>query len=139
MQITNSVVERFREAWGSTFADSAQWKDAIVHEALCQADSATGGSAWGKYSEDCHNFKWRGMKLYAAHWLYVFFGDGDTGNGLHASPEARLNIASQSVRDESVQYRVAQMMDAGNDWLTYSVYGQMFYEIRKGTMGARIV
>lgn len=137
MKITNEIIQRFRTAWGDTFADPAQWNDDVIHEALCQADSMTGGSGWGSYNEDCHNFKWQGMKAYTAHWLYIFFGNG--GSALKVDPQARLNIASKSVGDESVQYRVAAMMDAGNDWLTYSVYGQLFYNLRKRTMGARIV
>jgi hypothetical protein len=55
-------------------------------------------------------------------------------------PNARLNVAGKSVGDESIQYRVASMMDAGNDFLTYTTFGQEFYRLRKRAyLGARAV
>lgn len=137
----SSMKQRFRQSFGDTFADSVRWPDYIIEEALCEADAETGGSGWGKLTDDCHNFKWRGMKYYAAHWLFTNYVDGyDPESGQMIAPgDARLNVAQKSVGDESIGYRVAEMMDAGSDWLTYSNFGQQFYRLRKRAgMGARV-
>lgn len=137
MKITSEIIEDFRGEFGVTFVDPNKWTDEILYWALCRADSETGGSPWGPYKlGDCHNFKRRGMYLYAAAMIVNFFGDSP---GAPVSGIARLNTAAKSVGDESIQYRVAAMMDAGNDFLTYSAYGQEFYRIRKYTMGARAI
>lgn len=132
-------VERFRKEWGDTF-DMAKWPDWVIEMGLCTARSETGGSGWGQYGEECDNFKWQGMKYFTAHWLCTFFIDGLNGDGkLIAPSEARLNVAQKAVGDESIGFRVAAMMDAGNDWLTYTVFGQMFYRLkRRAGMGARV-
>lgn len=69
------------------------------------------------------------MFNYAAAYLYSVYGP----EGSQAAPagEARLNVAAKSVGDESIQYRVSAMMDAGNDFLTYTIWGQEFYRLRK--------
>ena len=137
MKITPEIIADFRSEFGSTFTDSAKWGDDVLYWALCRADSETGGSVWGAYRlGECHNFKRRGMYLFAAAALVNFFGDDPSGP---VAGQARLNTAGKSVGDESTQYRVAAMMDAGDDFLTYSVFGQEFYRIRRGTMGARAV
>jgi hypothetical protein len=139
MIIDANVIAAFR-IWplgGQSFADTTKYPDSLIHYALCEADNETGGAGWGAYQEDCHNFKQRGLFYYAAAWLTTFFPDGIDGA---AAGEARLNVASKSVGDESIAYRVAAIMDAGNDFLTYTVYGQAFYRLRKRAgMGARAV
>jgi hypothetical protein len=78
------------------------------------------------------------MKYYAAHWLATNFGA--LGASATPNPEARLNVASKAVGDESIAYRVPSMMDAGTDWLTYTNYGQQFYRLKKRAgMGAKAV
>lgn len=134
-------LDRFRTAFGETFTDVKRWPDWVIEDALCEAHAETGGSGWGAYGEECDNFKWRGMKYFAAHWLftnYVDGYDGETG-GLMLPGDARLNTQNKSVGDESIGYRVAEMTDAGSDWLTYSNFGQQFYRLRRRAgMGARI-
>lgn len=108
---------------------------------MCEAEAETGGSGWGGYTEECGNFKWRGMKYFAAHWLFTNYVDGyDDETGTMMVPgDARLNTQNKTVADESIGYRVASMMDAGSDWLTYSNFGQQFYRLRRRAgMGARI-
>ncbi len=137
MNITPDIVADFRGAFNGQFGDVEKWSDGIIADVLCEADSETGGSGWGPFSLDCHNFKRRGMYLFAAHWLTFFYGDDPAGgvNGI-----ARLNTQSKQVGDESISYRVASMMDAGNDALTYTVYGQQFYRLRRRAgMGARVI
>lgn len=137
MDITPAIITDFRESFSGQFSDVAKWSDDIIAEVLCEADSETGGSGWGAFALDCDNFKRRGMYLFAAHWLTFFYGN-NPANGIGGI--ARLNTQSKQVGDESISYRVAAMMDAGNDALTYTVYGQQFYRLRRRAgMGARVI
>lgn len=136
MEITPDIVTAFR-AFFKDFADLDKWPDDIVITALYEADTETGGTGWGFYEDIPQNFKRRGMFYFAAAWLSSNFGDGGIGNGI--SSEARLNVGSKSVADESIVYRTPSMMDVGNDWLTYTAYGQQFYRLRRRAgMGARV-
>lgn len=137
-EITDELIAKFR-ALPFGFSDVTKWPDSVIRDALCEADAETGGRGWGVLDlSDCENFKWRGMRLFAAHWLSTMFGK--VGTTKDPSSEARLNVAEKSVGDESVAYRVPSMMDAGNDWLTYTNYGQQFYRLRRRAgMGARAV
>jgi hypothetical protein len=129
------VIAAFRiSPYGHAFADTTKYPDALVQYALCEADTETGSPRWGAYQEDCHNLKQRGMFLYAAAWL-----GSNYANGIDGAPdlEARLNVASKSVGDESISYRVPAMLEVNNDWLTYTAAGQQFYRLRKRVgMGA---
>lgn len=137
MEITPAIITDFRGHFDGQFSDAAVWSDDTISEVLCEADAETGGSGWGAFELDCHNFKRRGMYLFAAHWLTFFYGN-DPANGVGGI--ARLNTQSKQVGDESISYRVASMMDAGNDALTYTVYGQQFYRLRRRAgMGARVI
>lgn len=132
-------IERFRTEWGDTF-DMSKWPEWVIKAALCEAWSETNSTRWGTYSSQCDNDKWWGMKYYAAHWLSANFGNGKGPKGLIVPYIARLNTAQKSVADESIGYRVAKMMDAGNDWLTYTVFGQQFYHRRRRIgMGALVM
>jgi Protein of unknown function (DUF4054) len=136
MEITPDIVTAFR-AFFKDFADLDKWPDDIVITALYESDTETGGRGWGAYQDIPQNFKRRGMFYFAAAWLSSNFGDGGAAGGI--SSEARLNVASKSIGDESIAYRVPGMMEVNNDWLTYTVYGQQFYRLRKRAgMGARI-
>lgn len=137
MKITTEMIAAFRE-FMPAFADTAVWPDPLITTALCEADTETGSCRWGGFQLECGNFKWRGMMYFAAHWLATNYGV--LGIGAPSAAEARLNVAQKSVGDESIGYRVAQMMDAGNDWLTYTNYGQQFYRLKKRAgMGAKAV
>ncbi len=135
MVITLEIIAAFRiSPYGLAFADTVNYPDFLVQYALCEADTETGSPRWGAYQEDCHNLKQRGMFLYAAAWL-----GSNYANGINGAPdlEARLNVASKSVGDESIAYRVPQMLEVNNDWLTYTAAGQQFYRLRKRVgMGA---
>lgn len=135
MIIDAYVITAFRiSPLGHAFADTVKYPDSLVQYALCEADTETGSPRWGKYQEDCHNLKQRGMFLYAAAWL-----GSNYANGIDGAPdlEARLNVASKSVGDESISYRVPAMLEVNNDWLTYTAAGQQFYRLRKRVgMGA---
>jgi hypothetical protein len=132
--ITQAMIDSFRAEFFA-FSDVTKWPDALISCALCEADAETGSSRWGAYEDECHNFKRRGMFYFAAHWLSTNYGTA----GVTADPasEARLNVQSKSVGDESIEFRVPKMMDVGSDWLTFTVYGQQFYRLRRRAgMGA---
>lgn len=138
MIIDAAVIASFR-TWdlAISFRDTTAYPDSVIQYALCEADAETGGRGWGVYQDDCHNFKKRGMFLFAAAWLTTFLPDGVNGE---VPGEAQLNVAGKSVGDESISYRVAAMQDAGNDFLTYTSFGQAFYRLRRrAAMGARAV
>lgn len=137
MDITIEMVTAFRNQF-KDFEDLTKWPDETVELALCEADTETGGRGWGAYQDICQNFKRRGMFYFAAAWLSSNYGDGGVTNGI--ASEARLNVASKSIGDESIAYRVPAMMDVGNDWLTFTVYGQQFKRLKtRAGMGARAV
>lgn len=139
MDITSAIVADFRATPSMmAFADSVKWPDAFIEEALCQADAETGSSRWGPFDTDCHNLKKRGMYLFAAAFMVNNYGDkGPTST---TAGEARLNVASKSIGDESIAYRVPSMMEVSDDWLTWSHYGQQYYRLRKRVgMGALAV
>lgn len=134
MIITPAMITSFRAEF-QAFTNVTNWPDALISCALCEADAETGSARWGAYEDECHNFKRRGMFYFAAHWLATNYGTA----GVTADPnsEARLNVASKQVGDESISYRVPKMMDVGDDWLTFTVYGQQFYRLRRRAgMGA---
>ncbi len=138
MIIDADVIQSFR-TWdlAASFTDTVKYPDSMVQYALCEADAETGGRGWGAYEDECHNFKRKGMFYFAAAWLQSNFPNGAGGD---VNGEARLNVASKSISDESISYRVPSMMEVGNDWLTYTVYGKQFFRLRKRAgMGARAV
>lgn len=119
------------------FADTTKFPDSLIQYALCEADSETGSCRWGIYQAECHNLKQRGLFYYAAHWLSVYYPNGVDSE---TNQEARLNVASKTVGDESISYRVPAMMEVSDDWLTWSTYGQQYYRLRKRVgMGALAV
>ncbi len=119
------------------FADAAKFPDSLIQYALCEADTETGSSRWGSYQPECHNLKQRGLFYYAAHWLSVYYPNGLDSD---SNQEARLNVASKTVGDESISYRVPSMMWSGDDWLSFSVYGTQFMRLRRRVgMGALAV
>ncbi|MGS1116017.1 DUF4054 domain-containing protein [Castellaniella sp. UC4442_H9] len=137
MDITPAIVTDFRTYFNGQFADPQKWSDDVVMDLLYQADTETGGSGWGEFALDSGNFKRRGMYYFAAGWLTFLYGE-DPANGI--DPIARLNVQDKQIGDESVAFRVPQMMEVNNDALTYTAYGQAFYRLRKRAgMGARVI
>lgn len=134
MDITPVMLTQFRTEMFA-FVDLTRWPDIIVTQALNESDAETGSTRWGNYDAAPTNLKRRGMFYFAAHWLATNYGIA--GVTAPEASEARLNVASKSIGDESIAYRVPQMMDVGTDWLTFTVYGQQFYRLRKRVgMGA---
>lgn len=138
MLITPAILAEFRAYFNGRYSDSTIWPDDLLYDILYQADFETGGSGWGPYYTGVpYSLKKAGMFLWAAAYLSSMYGDDPSAP---LDPNARLNVAGKSVGDESIQYRVAAMMDAGNDFLTYTTFGQEFYRLRKRAyLGARAV
>ncbi len=137
IEITPQLIDSFR-ADKPAFSDDTKWPDDFIASALIEADVETGGAGWGGFEDNGHNFKRRGMFLFAAHWLATNYSDAGASNT--PSSDARLNVQSKSVGDESISYRVPSMMGVGDDWLTYTNYGTQFYRLRRrAAMGALTV
>ena len=135
MDITAEMISAFRTKWNGTFSDGTKWTNDVVTAALCEGDAETGSERWGAYVDECHNFKQRGMFLFAAHWLSTTYRSQDVTDTV--SSETRLNVQTKSVGDESIGYRVPSMLDLGDDWLSTSNYGVQFWRIRRRAgMGA---
>ena len=127
--ITPALIASFRGAQPA-FSDDTKWPDAVVEDALCEADVETGSSRWGTYQDDCRNFKRRGMYYYAAHWLAVTYLTQDASDPSNISPTARLNVAAKSVGDESITYRVGAIQKTEDDWLSLTNYGVQYLRLR---------
>ncbi|WP_432783720.1 DUF4054 domain-containing protein [Pseudomonas corrugata] len=140
MQITPEIVASFRLVQ-LAFTDTTKWPEAIVQEALCEADCETGSSRWGAYEDDCHNLKRRGLYYFAAHWLSVTYPTGlGATDPTNVPSTARLNVAAKSIGDESVTYRVGAIQETENDWLSLTNYGVQFLRLRRRVgMGAKAV
>lgn len=138
MIITPAILAEFRAYFGGRYSKATVWPDDLMYDTLYAADFETGGSGWGPYDTGVpYSLKKHGMFLYAAAWLSNMYGD-DPENGI--AGEAHLNVAQKSVGDESIQYRIAAIQDAGNDFLTNTSFGQEFFRIRKRAyLGARAV
>lgn len=139
MDITADVIQSFR-TWplaNSFFSDTTKYPDSVVVFALTRGDCETGSSRWGAYQDQLKNTKQQGMFYFACLILQTYYPDGVTGS---LDGDARLNTASKSVGDESISNRVPAMMEVGNDWMTYTVFGQEFFRLRKRVgMGAKAV
>lgn len=113
------------------FADDAKWPDAVVEQALCEGITETSRARWGKYADVCSNFRQRGIFFFTAHWLSLTYLTQDASTPSNINPTARLNLSGKSVADESVQYRITEMQNTGDDWLSTTHYGVQFYRLRR--------
>ena len=139
VDINADVVAAFRESMAA-FTDDSIWPNNIVEQALYEADTETGSADWGGFKNEPRNFKRRGMFYYAAHWLASTYVDQTAADASNISPSARLNVASKSVGDESVSYRVGAMQNTEDDWLSLTNYGVQYLRLRKRAgIGARVV
>ncbi len=141
MEITPEVIASFRESYPA-FSDATKWPEYALSMALCEGDSESGGRGWGSYQDDCHNFKQRGMFMYAAHWLAATYPQG-AADVTNQSGTAKNQVASKSVADESVSYAVvapSSISDSGDGWLASTSFGQQFMRLRRRAgMGAKAV
>ncbi len=145
MDITEEIITDFRDKYFQ-FSSVTTYPDTILNIALCEGDAETGSSCrWGPYVNECHNFKQRGMFLYAAFWLTITYPKGAITSSV-VSPGPKYSIAQKEVGDESIMYDsgVDQAMINGSTpdyaFLSSNVYGQQFLRLRKRAgMGALAV
>lgn len=131
MIITPELIASFRaSSQGRAFSDDTKWPDDVVEDALCESDAETGSKRWGAFQDVCNNFKRRGMFYFAAHWLATTYLTQDASDPTNISPSARLNVASKSVGDESLTYRVTGIEKTQNDWLSLTNYGVQYMRLR---------
>lgn len=129
LTIDATLIASFRSAMRA-FSDDTVWPDDVVEQALCEADAETGSKRWGAFQDVCSNFKRRGMFYFAAHWLASTYINQNASDPSVISPSARLNIASKSVGDESVTYRVGAIQKTEDDWLSLTNYGVQYLRLR---------
>lgn len=136
LDITPEIIASFRNSQRA-FRDPVKWPDDIVEQALCEGDAETGSDRWGAFQDICSNFKRRGMFYYAAHWLASTYLNQSAEDPSNISPIARLNTSGKSVGDESIQYRITEIQNTGDDWLSTTNYGVQYLRLRKRAgMGA---
>ena len=129
VDVTPEVIKDFRR-FLKPFSDVTKFPDVVIEQTLIECDCWTGGKVWGDYDIDNdRNLKKRGWYYLTAHIIVSAYGT-DASDPSNVSPEARLNVASKSVGDESVTYRVTEMEPTTNDFLSTSYYGVMFLSIR---------
>jgi len=121
------------------FTDDTKWPDDTVQMALDEAEVETNSERWGVYDDTSTNFRNRGIRHFAAHWLSSFYGSSAT-DPTSVAYQARQNVSSKSVGDESVSYRITAMESTGTDWLSTTIYGVVFIRLRtRAGMGAIVV
>lgn len=130
MKITQEIINDFRR-FLPAFRDVSTWGDEVTMMQLIEADAMTGGSVWGQFNiEDDSNFKKRGMYYLAAHYLVYYYGSIGASDPSKIKPEARLNVASKSIGDMNLSYRITEMEPTITDALSTTVYGVKYLELR---------
>ncbi len=130
MEISEDIICDFRRFF-PPFSDRNNWPSEIIRQQMIEADCITGGLCWGKFNiDDDHNLKKRGMYFYTAHLLAYFFGNS-ANDPTNVEASARLNIASKSVGDEAVSYRITAMESTIDDAISTTVYGVQFMTLRR--------
>ena len=140
IEITPEILAAFRLSQRA-FSNIVKWPDEALTEAFCEAFPECGGRGWGAFDvDDCQNFKRRGVFYYAAHWLSVTYTDSGAANPDDVTSVARLNVASKSVGDESITFRVGAIQTTQEDFLSLTNYGVQYLRLRRrASMGARAV
>lgn len=124
------MVDAFRARMPG-FSNSTTWPFNAVEMALCEAIQETNEKRWGKYKDECGNFRQRGIFFFAAHWLSSTYVTGSASDASNINPSARLNLSGKSVGDESVEYRITAIQSTGDDWLSTTIYGTQFLRLRQ--------
>ena len=131
MKINDEIISDFRRVM-KAFSYTTKWPSEVIQLQLVEADSMTGGSMWGSFVlDDDANWKKRGMYYLCAHYLVSYYGVAGAKDPTKVSPEARLNVSSQQVGDESVTYRITEMEPTVTDFISTTIYGVKFLELRK--------
>lgn len=131
VEITTEICCDFRRML-QAFDDCAKWPDAVIEQAMIEADARTGSSGWGRFDlANDRNLKKRGMFYLTAHLLVSMYGSEGAIDPTAIAPEARLNVSAKSVGDESIQYRITAMESTADDYLSTTMYGVWFVALRR--------
>ena len=129
MRITQEIIDDFRR-FMPAFTDPEKWGDDAIFMQLTEAHAMTGGSGWGTFDiEEDTNLKKRGMYYLTAHYLVSFYGS-EAADPSNIKPEARLNVASKTIGDMSLSYRITEMEPTTTDFISTTIYGVRFLELR---------
>lgn len=135
MDITQDVIDDFRFEMRD-FRDVSRWPDEDVETALYEAKPEAGGPRWGKFKVGDRDSKARkALYLLAAHYLSLTYPDSTAADGAVVRTSTPLNIASKSVGDTSLAYRVGEMQSAEDDYLSTTIYGTRFLKLRQNIAG----
>lgn len=130
VNVNSDVVADFRRMLPA-FSDPNEWPAQIIEQFLIEADGETGASAWGEFKiGDMRSNKRKGMFYFCAHQLASFYGESANDPSAVES-SARLNIASKSIGDESVSYRITAMENTSDDYLSTTIYGVNYVRLRR--------
>jgi hypothetical protein len=129
----NDAATDFREDM-LEFSDADKYPDAIIKKCLYRANHEI-GKRWGAYiAFDPTNFARLGLHLFAAHWLVTMYGDQS------ATPENTITDPPQvaeekRIGDEEVKYRINSIQKVSDAWLSTTVYGVQFQDLRTKLIG----
>jgi hypothetical protein len=116
------------------FSSLEKYPDNIIQKCLYRANHEI-GKRWGAYiAFDPTNFARLGLHLFAAHWLVTMYGDQI------AIPENVIidppQVAEQKrIGDEEVKFRINKIQKVSEAWLSTSVYGVQFQDLRTQIIG----
>ena len=131
----DQFIAEFRARQPLWYGSTEDWPDDVLARSLYKARPNI-GKRWGVIDiTDPMNIASEGLFLWAAHWLFVTYQLSATNISTNLSPQAKMNIASKSVADESVSFRITQMQKTTDDWLSLSEFGVEFLALREQIVG----
>jgi hypothetical protein len=129
----DSIVTDFRDEQDE-FSDVNLYPDKVIKKCLFRSNQEI-GARWGSFKlGDPTSFARQGLFLFASHWLVINYR-GSAASSANIKQGAQLNVASKSVGDESVNYRITAMQDTEDDWLSVTNYGVQFLRLRSMIIG----
>ncbi len=131
------VVTDFRQDM-LEFIDAEKYPQPMIEKCLYRANHEI-GKRWGAYiTFDPTNFARLGLHLFAAHWLITMYGDqAATPDNVITDPP---QIAEQKrIADEEIKYRINSIQKASEAWLSTTVYGVQFQDLRRQVIGGFVI
>lgn len=137
----DQFTEKFRESMPA-FNNTEIWQKEVIDSSIYEAFFEI-GSRWGVLNLNYKtNYACKGLFLLTAHILTNIYGQNPSStkkDEAKFNSDAKMNISSKSVGDESVSFRITAMQDTGNDWLSTSNYGVKFLRLRANLIGGCVI
>ena len=131
----SEFIAEFRVRQSLYYSSVENWPDKVVARSLYKERPKI-GSRWGVMDlEDPMNLASEGLFLRAAHWLFVTYKFSATDISPNLSPQAMMNVASKSIGDANVAFRIAQMQKTTDDSLSLTKFGVEFLDLREDYIG----